>query len=42
MLQDKIEINQLKKKHKKNQPTLTFETSDSSYEPETNLIEDKP
>jgi hypothetical protein len=39
MLKDKIKINQLNKTQKlKSQLTLTFETSDSSYELKTNLI----
>jgi hypothetical protein len=41
MLKVKNEINQFKKRIKKGQPALTFETDDSSHEPETNLIEGK-
>jgi hypothetical protein len=43
MLKDEIEIDQFKKRtwKNKNQPVLTFETSDFSHEPETNPIEGK-
>jgi len=43
MLKDESKINEFKRDHtNKNQPTLTFETNDSSHEPETNPIEEKP
>jgi len=40
MINDKIEINQLKKEQEKNknQPMLTFETSDFGYKSKTNPI----
>jgi hypothetical protein len=39
MVNDEIEINHLKKGPKnQSQPTLTFETGDSDYKPETNFI----
>jgi hypothetical protein len=45
MLKNEIEINQFKKGKKKtkdnSQLMLTFETSDSSHEPETTTIEGK-
>jgi hypothetical protein len=41
MLIDEIEIKQFKNKNKKNQPALTIETSDISYEPKTKPIEEK-
>jgi len=40
MLKNEIEINQFKK-NKKNQLAISFEISDSDYEPETNPIESK-
>lgn len=41
MMNDKIKINHIKKKDKKRQLTLTFETDDSGHEPEIDPIEDK-
>ena len=40
MLIDEIEIKQFKNKNKKNQPALTIETSDISYESKTKPIEE--